>query len=128
ETGEISEFSMVMRLAEQYLIRSEARTQLGKLTGAIADLDKIRKRANLDLIINLKPSIDKGTLLDSIQVERQRELFSEWGHRWLDLKRTGTVSEVLSTKKSFWEDTDALYPIPEEERSKNPNLTQNIGY
>lgn len=124
----IIEYSTLLRLAEQYLIRAEARAYQGKLTGGVSDLDKIRERANLDLIAKLKPNIGKEDLLDSIHVERQRELFAEWGHRWLDLKRTRMTSEILSAKKELWKDTDVLYPIPELERSKNPNLTQNMGY
>lgn len=124
----IIEYSMVMRLAEQYLIRAEARAHQGKLTEAIADLDKIRNRANLQLISNIAPNIKKEALLDSIRKERNRELFSEWGHRWLDLKRTKTALKILSNKKSSWHDTDLLYPIPEDEVNKNPNLTQNNGY
>ncbi|MEH6680320.1 MAG: RagB/SusD family nutrient uptake outer membrane protein [Sediminicola sp.] len=122
------EHSMAMRFAEQYLIRAEARAHQGKLPGAIEDLDKIRERANLEPIWNVAPSIGMEALLDSIQLERRRELFTEWGHRWLDLKRTGRVSEVLGTIKPSWQDTDALYPIPEEEINKNPNLSQNLGY
>lgn len=124
----IMEYSMVIRLAEQYLIRAEARAHQDKLIGAITDLDKIRKRANLAPLSTIASGIGGTALLDSIQVERQRELFSEWGHRWLDLKRTKTAPEVLSIKKTSWEATDVLYPIPEEEISKNPNLTQNNGY
>lgn len=126
--GKIIEYSMVMRLAEQYLIRAEARAHQGKLTEAITDLDKIRNRANLQLISNNTSNIDKDTLLDLIRIERNRELFSEWGHRWLDLKRTGTASKILSHKKSSWQDSDLLFPIPEDEINKNPNLTQNNGY
>lgn len=124
----ITEYSMVMRLAEQYFIRAEARANMGKLTEAITDLDKIRERAGLPLISTTTPGIGLEPLLDSIQVERRRELFTEWGHRWLDLKRTGTATEILSAKKSSWQDTDVFYPIPEEEINKNPNLTQNNGY
>lgn len=127
-SGEITEYSMVLRLAEQYLIRCEARTHQGKLPEAIADLDRIRERANLSLISNVAPGIDQKALLDSISTERRRELFTEWGHRWLDLKRTGKISNVLSPIKTSWQDTDALYPIPEDEINKNPNLTQNNGY
>src|SRR5699024_3846698 len=49
-TGEIREYSTVLRLAEQYLIRSEALAQQGKLEQSIHDLNIIRARANLDLI------------------------------------------------------------------------------
>ncbi len=124
----ITEYSMVLRLAEQYLIRAEARTMQGNLTGAIADVDEIRDRAGVDLITDTSPGIDKETLLNLIMKERKLELFSEWGHRWLDLKRTGKATEILGIKTSLWEDTDVLYPIPEEERAKNPNLGQNHGY
>ena len=42
------EYSIVFRLAEQYLIRAEARAQQGDLIGAKEDLNKIRKRAGLN--------------------------------------------------------------------------------
>lgn len=127
-TDEISEYSMVLRLAEQYLIRAEARAMQGNLAGAIADLDKIRGRAGLELLSDTNPGISKEKLLNSILEERRRELFSEWGHRWLDLKRTGRADEVFGNNNPLWQDSDVLYPIPEDERMKNPNLTQNTGY
>lgn len=127
-TDLVTEYSMVLRLAEQYLIRSEARLKQEDLPGAISDLDVIRHRAGLERIVNTNPQISKEALLDSIFEERKKELFTEWGHRWLDLKRTGNAAEILSAKTSFWEDTDVLYPIPEKELRKNPKLTQNPGY
>ncbi|SHG74194.1 SusD family protein [Salegentibacter echinorum] len=123
----VTEYSMVLRLAEQYLIRSEALLMQGKLDEAIADVNIIRKRANLDLIEETNPSVSREELMDIIQEERSKELFAEWGHRWLDLKRTRKV-DVLSSDSPLWENTDVLYPIPEEERIKNPNLEQNQGY
>ncbi len=39
---------MILRLSEQYLIRSEARAQIGDLNGAILDLNAVRCRAGLD--------------------------------------------------------------------------------
>lgn len=127
-TGEVTEYSMVLRLAEQYLIRAEASAQLGNTAGAIADLDKLRQRANLPQLGNTAPNIPVAALLDSISKERRRELFTEWGHRWFDLKRTGKATSVLAPEKPFWEATDILYPISEEELMKNPALNQNPGY
>lgn len=127
-TDDMSEYSMVLRLAEQYLIRAEARAMQNNLSGAIADLDKIRSRAGLALIAETNSAISKEELLDLILEERKKELFTEWGHRWLDLKRTGRAGEVLGNASSLWQETDSLYPIPENERLKNPNLTQNDGY
>lgn len=127
-TEPITEYSMVMRLAEQYLIRAEARAMQENLQGAIADLDVIRNRAGLDLISEINPTITKENLLDKIQEERRKELFTEWGHRWLDLKRTGKAGEILGAGDPLWQETDVLYPIPAAELMTNPNLTQNNGY
>ena len=126
-TEEILEYSMVLRLAEQYLIRAEARARQGNIAGAVADIDVLRERAGLELIGDIRPGIGKDDLLDLIMEERKKELFTEWGHRWLDLLRTGRAGEVFG-HNSTWGETDLLYPIPESERMKNPNLTQNEGY
>jgi starch-binding outer membrane protein, SusD/RagB family len=65
-----------------------------------------------------------------LEIEQQRrfELFSEWSHRWLDLKRTGRADVVLGGSKSGWQSTDALFPIPQQEIDRNRQLTQNQGY
>jgi hypothetical protein len=124
----ITEYATVLRLAEQYLIRAEARAEQDQLAEAIRDLDMIRNRAGLPLIMDTAPSMTKGDLLLAIAQERKFEFLTEWGHRWLDLKRTGRVTEVLSAVKTNWQDSDALYPIPHSERLVNPQLTQNPGY
>lgn len=119
------EYPVMLRLAEQYLIRAEARAQLGNIAGAQADINKIRTRAGL-------PNTTAATLndlLETILQERQVELFTEQGHRWFDLKRTGKAAEVLAPIKPGWQDTDILFPIPESEILLNPNLLpQNDGY
>jgi len=130
-TGEapVEEYSMVFRLAEQYLIRSEARANQDRLSEAMADLDSIRSRAKLELLSDVNPNMAKKELLLAIEHERRVELFSEWGHRWLDLKRWNKAGSILSSIKPDWSDTDALYPIPKVERSRNPDLgEQNPGY
>jgi hypothetical protein len=127
-TTPVTEYSMVLRLAEQFLIRAEARTQQNNLDGAIADLDAIRNRAGVALIKITNPTINKADLLTAIQKERRVEFFSEWGHRWFDLKRTETANTVLSLIKPKWQISDMLYPIPEFEITNNHNITQNPGY
>lgn len=118
---------MVLRLAEQYLIRAEARVKQGKLTGngsAAEDINEIRNRAGL----GDTPASTDEELMAAIEQERKVELFAEWGHRWLDLKRTGRASALLSSK-THWDDTDVLYPIPQQEILNDPNLKpQNDGY
>lgn len=125
EATESHEYSIKFRLAEQYLIRSEARAHQGNLIGSLEDLNTVRNRAGLpDMNIN-----SESALLETILHERRIELFSEQGHRWFDLKRTGRASELLGMVKPDWEDTDVLLPIPESELQANPNLLpQNQGY
>jgi hypothetical protein len=120
----LTEYYMVLRLAEQYLIRSEARAQLSNIAGSLDDLNQIRSRAGL-------PALTAGTqaeLLSAIAHERRVELAAEWGHRWFDLKRTNQVDEVLSLTKPLWQPTDALWPLPENQIRTNPQLSQNPGY
>jgi len=122
---EFPEYTVMLRFAEQYLIRAEARVRLGDISGAQQDLNSIRNRAGLpDTTVS-------GTteLLEAIMEERQRELFAEGGHRWLDLKRTGRATEVLAPLKPLWDATDVLWPVPEDEIFNNSNLLpQNPGY
>lgn len=122
--GPTGEYDMVLRLAEQYLIRAEAKAQLNDITGAQEDLNKIRNRAGLQ---NTTAS-DKDALLAAIEKERQVELFVEWGHRWLDLKRTHRIDAILTPVKPGWESARQLFPLPSVELSKNPALEQNPGY
>ncbi|WP_431210968.1 RagB/SusD family nutrient uptake outer membrane protein [Puia sp. P3] len=60
--------------------------------------------------------------------ERQVELFTEWGHRWYDLKRTGRAGAVLGAEKTGWTADAALYPVPMAQLQSNINLKQNPGY
>ncbi len=124
-TGTSLEFSKQFRLAEQYLIRSEARAMLNDIPGAQSDLNIVRTRAGL-------PDTSAATtndLLDAIVEERRVEFFVERGHRFFDLKRLNRIDAVLSAVKSGWDLTDVLFPIPEEELLANSNLLpQNPGY
>jgi starch-binding outer membrane protein, SusD/RagB family len=121
-----TEYLIVFRLAEQYLIRAKARARQNNLTGAIQDINMIRTRAGLG---NLSVSLTQAQVIAAIEQERRVELFAEWGHRWFDLKRTGRADIVLGPVKSpNWQSTDVLFPIPHEEINLNIHLTQNPGY
>lgn len=122
--GSGAESSMVLRLAEQYLIRAEACARSGDLAGARADINAIRLRAGLPPT----NSESQAELLEIIFQERRVELFSEWGHRWLDLKRVGKADEVLKVLKTDWQSTDRLLPIPISEIENGQNIVQNPGY
>lgn len=122
-----AEYVMVMRLAELYLIRAEARAKQGKLTGANsaeADINVIRSRA----VLPNTTAVTQDELLAAIEQERVVELFAEWGHRWLDLKRTQRATAVLQPIKNNWKPTAMLLPLPQAELLINNKLSQNPGY
>lgn len=120
-----AEYSIILRLAEQYLIRAEARVHMGDLSAAQSDINLIRTRAGLP------PTNANGNeeLHNAIMQERRVELFSEHGHRFFDLKRTGIIDNVLGNIKPGWNSDDILFPIPQKDLLLNPNLQpQNPGY
>ncbi|MEO9020775.1 MAG: RagB/SusD family nutrient uptake outer membrane protein [Ginsengibacter sp.] len=121
----VQEYTMVIRFAELFLIRAEARAQQGELDDARDDLDKIRERAALE---DLPAGLNKDQLLAATAQERRVELFAEWGHRWFDLVRTGKAIEVLKPIKPEIDQHDLIYPIPLSAMRTNPFLVQNPGY
>jgi hypothetical protein len=127
----VTEYTMMLRLAEQYLIRAEARAQQGNTNGALTDINIIRKRAGLGDYSGLT---DKSSLLAAIAHERQVELFTE-GDRWIDLKRTKNIDAVMdnpggvcAAKGGVWDINQELYPILISDILNNSNLVQNLGY
>lgn len=119
---------VMLRLAEQYLIRAEANAHLGNTELAVTDINKIRARAGLS---GYNGDKSKNGLLLEIEEQRRKEFFFELGHRWFDLNRTGRADAVYSQtsyKKVNWESYKSLLPIPEQQIGRNRNLTQNPGY
>lgn len=126
KSGSGNEYNIVLRLAELLLIRAEARAQQNNISSALTDVNVIRSRAGLPA---LDPALTQAQLLLAIEQERKVELFGEWGHRWLDLKRTNRADAVIGVQKpATWKPTSVLYPIPDNQRILNPTLTQNPGY
>lgn len=124
-SSSLAEYYTVFRLAEQYLIRAEARAEQNNLSGCISDLNIIRNRAGL---ANLPANLSQSQCLLATEQERKVEMFCEWGHRWFDLKRTNRATAILGVVKVGWQATDALYPIPQTEILNNPMISQNPGY
>ncbi|MCV9932873.1 RagB/SusD family nutrient uptake outer membrane protein [Flavobacterium sp. LS1R47] len=124
-TSVSKEYTIVFRLAEQYLIRAEARAEQGDFIGAREDLNKIRHRAGL----SDTTASSQQEILNAILEERRWELFTERGQRFFDLKRSGKLDSTLTGLKPGWNTTDSLFPIPQTELNTNPNLLpQNPGY
>jgi hypothetical protein len=129
----ITEYLMVFRLAELFLIRAEARANIEKLTGpnsAITDINIIRNRAGL-ASVNL---FTKSQILEEIMAQRKFELFTEMGARWLDIKRSNKTDQIMAgicQEKGFvWSSFRKLFPIPVTDINRNPSFRghQNPGY
>ena len=111
--------SYVIRIAELYLIRAEARAQQNNLTEALADLNRIRSRAG----VLASAAATQADLLLAIEEENSLEFAFE-AHRWFDLVRTGRAGAVLGlTNQNFW-----LFPIPLSDILSDPDVAQNPGY
>jgi hypothetical protein len=117
-TGE--DQSYVLRLAEIYLIRAEARAELNKLDDGLNDLNVIRNRANVPSIASVT---SRDELIDKILLERRLELAYE-SQRWFDLIRKDKAQAVLGINDV----NKLLLPIPRQEILVNSNLKQNPGY
>jgi starch-binding outer membrane protein, SusD/RagB family len=122
----------VMRIAEMYLIRAEARAELNDLAGASSDINTLRAAR----IAGYTPITytDKAVAIADILNERFKELAYE-GFRFFDLKRRGlAVNRFASDVTSpGWQNLAAndfhfALPIPSTEIRVNPNYTQNPGY
>lgn len=121
----MTEYSIVFRLEEIYLLLAETLTRQDKITEALPYINSIRQRANSTL---LNAPISKDLLLNEILLENNREFFTELGHRFLDLKRFGKLNTLLTSKPN-WKDFHEKWPIPEKEILLNENLKpQNSGY
>lgn len=120
------EYLILSRLSEQYLIRAEAKAHLNDSKGAIDDLNKVRKRGGLSELTDPK---DKERCLEAIYHERRVELFGEWAKRFVDLKRTGRINDVMGKQKDTWKKgISERLPIPFSEILYNTKLKQNEGY
>lgn len=124
-TNNTTEYSVVFRLEEVYLLLAEALTKQNKLQEALPYLNKTRQRAGLAAITN---PVSKENLLNEIVLEKRKEFFAEMGHRFFDLKRLDRL-HTLTAVKPNWKDFHRLWPVPQKELLMNPNLApQNDGY
>jgi hypothetical protein len=122
----------IFRYADALLMRAEALYRLNKKDDAVKDINLVRERAFGDKSGNIEASgLTDKFLLD----ERGREFYYE-AQRRTDLIRFGQFSN--GTYMWQWKGgtfngspTDKkfnIFPIPNAEKSANPNIDQNDGY
>jgi len=109
----------VVRLGDLHLIHAEAIARdAGDWSLALPEINAIRLRAGVAELAIMTA--------DQFLAERGREMFQEASRR-TDLIRFGRWGE------SWWEkgasaDYRTIFPIPTEQLTANPNLSQNPGY
>lgn len=110
----------IIRLAEMYLIRSEAAVfDSNDPNAGSDDLNEIRNRAGLDDVGSFATTEE---YIDALLYERRAELNYE-GHRFFDLVRLDRFDDVLN-RDAF----RRVFPIPRDELQISENLVQNPEY
>jgi len=123
-----------IRLSETILLRAEAKQRLGDKTGAAADINLLRERAQCGYMVTAADVDDQFNL---ILDERARELVYEES-RWNTLLRMGgTIAVERIRRYAFWPEAQAtltfdynLWPIPNTviDTNKDVPLQQNPGW
>lgn len=115
-----------IRFAEVLLLYAEACTKEGDVDQANWALNEIRQRAGLPQI-----DYDLSNLMKEIEHQCLLEFFGE-GHRFDDLKRWYTTSQILMTLKendkqggSHFTERYKYFPIPSGELNNNSAMKQN---
>lgn len=128
DDGQFNSFednAILIRLADIILLRAELREKIGDITGAIEDLNTIRRRAGA-----LEYSSGEGDLKEAIALEREKELFLEGLQlRYFDIVRNGTFREKLQGNFKTLTDEDvsdgALYlPVASNAFNNNTLMVQ----
>jgi len=109
---------VLMRLAEAYLMRAEAKLRMGDEAGALQDVNAVRSaRGAAEL-----SSIDEAGLLEELGFEFYWE-----SHRRTDMIRFGQYNKAW-TEKPETQPNVRVFPIPTNALAASSKLEQNMGY
>lgn len=136
-----------LRYSDVLLMYAEALNEMGGAANmdiALEQMNMIRRAHGgtsaapaVPVLTNLTYT-DQNDLREKLRLERRREFTFE-AQRWYDLKRWGIMPEKLRQQLStqfnqpianygYINEKIMFWPIPESERTNNPNLSQNDGY
>ncbi len=127
----------LFRLAEVWLIKAEAQNELGNIGTAESILETLRGARSADDDVNISSTAEGHRLIlqergfeFNWEIQRRQDLIRyEFAHGGSD-----TDDPYAPTFTGPWRFKDAssgyrvLFPIPEQQLSVNPNLSQNPGY
>jgi len=122
----------VMRLADAFLLRAEARFQQGSLQPAADDINVVRTRAAKPGKIAAMQITSGDVTIDRILLERALELDAEQA-RWFDLARTGKLIDYVKAYNPLGAGNIKPYhivrPIPQAQIDRTVGgYPQNTGY
>lgn len=133
------DYIYVLRLGDIILLKAEAESRLGNKSEAIALVNQIRQRVNLD---EIDLDTDDRDVDEIVLKERRLELAYE-GTRWDDLLRFGKLQSTMDALEEYKlscgnsseervnytiSNPAGKLPIPQSAINRNPNLEQNSGY
>ncbi len=130
----------ILRYADVLLLWAEALNETGDQDGAIALINQVRTRArNMDVTgvpADRPNGANQSQVRQWVMDERFLELAGEEGHRWIDLRRWHKAGHInldsfdFSSNQTLEIDLPKhlLYPIPNSELDRNPNVVQNSEY
>lgn len=143
---------VTFRTGELYLNYAEAAFKATGSADVVPEGGKMsaREAVNVVRVRVGMPELAVGLSTDAFWKKYENERFVELafeGHRFWDLRRwkqgdklksitemkitknvDGTFTYTRKTVSRQWDDKMYLFPIPQSERLKNPNLTQNPGW
>lgn len=149
--------SIIFRLADFYLLYAEVLNEIDPNDTRILEyIDKVRERAGIPLLKDLKPELrgDQEGQREAIRRERRVELCTEGGYRYFDVRRWMIAEKdgykqggdfygmnmygPKGDKKAFYEKTLIetrkfskemyLYPIPLNQVQISRQMVQNPGW
>jgi hypothetical protein len=133
----------IIRYAEVLLTAAEATAQANGVTqDAVNYLKEVRQRAGLD-VSSLTTAMSKDNFIEEVWTERLREFPLEF-KVWDDIQRTRKYPQTTAASPGVvtwvnvigatnpwgatFQEKHLLWPISDNERQRNPSLTQNPGY
>lgn len=110
----------IIRLAEVYLNRAEARVNLSRGADATLDLNVVRNRSGVS-------SLTRNATLSDCEIERTIELHLEgdYLHNMIRIQKPNFAKDIQGNRYN-WDDVRLKFPIPKSQLDVNENLVQNI--
>ncbi|WNJ20167.1 RagB/SusD family nutrient uptake outer membrane protein [Pontibacter sp. G13] len=112
----------MIRYAEILLIAAEAAAEGGDYAAASSYVNEVRARAGLGEV-----TLDASNYVEVIFQEKFVELAMETPLRTWDIRRRGMEADYL-VPVGYEDPCDGLWPIPQRDLDRNPNLGQNECY